>query len=119
MQTQKLDILREEFELVNAKVMTSEKENEALIHKLASLTLKLQEEEENSMDKDLKLEVLQSLKDALLAENEELKTSNKYLVQCIEEQNSVLEGGDRTISSDGSYKKNDYSRSKDLLLTFL
>lgn len=83
-QTEKLNILQEEFELVNAKLITSEKENEALIQKLASITMEAQEQEENEENKDTKLQVLMSLKDALIAENEELRASNQYLLQRLE-----------------------------------
>ena len=83
-QTEKLNILQEEFELVNAKLITSEKENEALIQRLASITLEAQEQEENEENKDTKLQVLMSLKDALIAENEELRVSNQYLLLRLE-----------------------------------
>jgi len=87
-QTEKLNILKEEFELANAKVMTSEKENEALILKLATLTLRMQELEENFIDQETQLEVVTSLKEALIAENEELRTNNQYLMQSLEKAGS-------------------------------
>lgn len=50
-QTEKLNILRKEFAFLNAKNITTEKENEALIHKLATITMKMQEIEEMTTEK--------------------------------------------------------------------
>jgi len=54
-QTEKLNILRQEYAYLNAKSITTEKENEALIHKLATLTLKMQEIEEMIREKRRKI----------------------------------------------------------------
>jgi len=116
-QTEKLNILKEEFELVNAKVMTSEKENEALIHKLASLTLKMQELEEAYNDKETQLEVVLSLKDALIAENEELRASNQYLIQHAQEGNGN-EKTQRTSQVETSSKKSLSKVCKSFLLFY-
>lgn len=50
-QTEKLNILRREFAFLNARNITTEKENEALIHKLATITMKMQEIEEMTTEK--------------------------------------------------------------------
>ena len=50
-QTEKLNILRKEFAFMNVKSVTNEKENEALIHKLATITMKMQEIEDQTSEK--------------------------------------------------------------------
>ncbi len=104
-QTEKLNILKQEFELVNAKIMTSEKENEALIHKLASLTLKMQEFEELFNDKQAQLDAVISLRDALMAENDELRASNRFLSQNQQEDKEVSEKSPTATSKTNTKSK--------------
>jgi len=109
-QTEKLNILKEEFELANAKVMTSEKENEALILKLATLTLRMQELEENYIDQETQLEVVTSLKEALIAENEELRTNNQYLMQTLEKAGGGQLSEKDVAEAIGQTPKKDWSK---------
>jgi len=89
-QTEKVKILKKDLTEANTKMVMVEKENEALINKLATLTLKMQELEEKFRDKEMKLEILQLLKDILMTENEELKKSRKYLLHDLMEENNEI-----------------------------
>jgi kinesin family protein 5 len=93
-QTEKLNILRQEYAYLNAKSITTEKENEALIHKLATLTLKMQEFEETMREKEEKLEelpTLQDLRDTLMVEVDELKKNKDYMLKQLDEKNEEIE----------------------------
>ena len=90
-QTEKLYGLRKDFTLLNAKSLTQEKENEALIHKLAELTMSLQTNEELLKEKDDKIEQLETLKSTYISEIEGLKNSKEHLLHIIEEKNKELE----------------------------
>jgi len=90
-QTEKLNGLRKEFTLLNAKSLTQEKENEALIHKLAELTMSLQSNEETLKEKDDKIEELETLKITFISEIEGLKESKDHLIQIIDEKNKEIE----------------------------
>ena len=89
-QTEKVKLFKKDLLEANTKMVMVEKENEALINKLATLTLKMQELEEKFRDKEMKLEILQLLKDILMTENEELKKSRKYFLHDLIEENSEL-----------------------------
>lgn len=80
---------------MNAKVITLEKENEALIHKLATLTLRMQEIEETHRQKEDNLEGLFALKETLIAENEELKRSKEQLLRILKEKDEEMERTER------------------------
>ncbi len=54
-QTEKLNNLRKEFTLLNSKSITQERENEALIHKIAELTVQIHAFDESSKDKVFKI----------------------------------------------------------------
>lgn len=90
-QTEKLNTLRKDFSLLNAKSLTQEKENEALIHKLAELTMSLQSNEEILKEKDDKIEQLDALKQAFITEIDSLKESKNHLIVTLEEKNKELE----------------------------
>ena len=88
-QTEKLNILRGEFGYLNAQNIKNEKENEALIHKLATMTLKMEEIEESILLKDDKIEELvslQNLKDTLMEEVDNLKANKKFLTKTLEDK---------------------------------
>ena len=88
-QTEKLNILRGEFGYLNAQNIKNEKENEALIHKLATMTLKMEEIEESIIFKDDKIEELlsfQNLKDTLMEEVDNLKANKKILTKTLEDK---------------------------------
>ncbi len=80
---------------MNARVITLEKENEALIHKLATLTLKMQERDEISKQKDDNLEGLLALRETLIAENEELKRSKEQAIRMLKEKEEEYERNER------------------------
>jgi kinesin family member 5 len=92
-QTEKINILRKEFAYMNAKVITTEKENENLIQKVADLTLKKQEIQETLLEKDMKIQALIELRNNLMAENEELKRSKEQYTSQLDstglEENSI------------------------------
>lgn len=90
-QTEKLNGLKKDFTLLNAKSLTQEKENEALIHKLAELTMSLQTNEELVKEKDDKIEQLEELKQTFIVEIDSLKQSKNNLIQTLEEKNRELE----------------------------
>lgn len=90
-QTEKLNGLKKDFTLLNAKSLTQEKENEALIHKLAELTMSLQGNEELVKEKDDKIEQLEELKQTFIAEIDSLKQSKNNLIQTLEEKNREIE----------------------------
>ena len=90
-QTEKLNILRKEFALLNAKAITQEEENEQLIHKMAGLTMKSQEFEELMREKDEKIEQLEQIKLTHLSEIDGLKGSKEHLLQMITEKNKEIE----------------------------
>ena len=90
-QTEKLNILRKEFALLNAKAITQEEENEQLIHKMAGLTMKSQEFEELMREKDEKIEQLEQIKLTHLSEIDGLKGSKEHLLQMISEKNKEIE----------------------------
>jgi hypothetical protein len=94
-QTEKVNILRKEFAFMNAKVITLEKENEALIHKLATLTLRMQEIEEIHRAKEDNIDGLLALKETLIAENEELKRSKEQLLRVLKEKEDEMDRNDR------------------------
>jgi len=89
-QSEKVNLLKRDLSENNNKMVMIEKENEALINKLASLTLKMQELEEKFRDKEMKLEILQLLKDILMTENEELKKSRKSFLNDLDEENHEI-----------------------------
>ena len=89
-QTEKLNILRGEFGYLNAQNIKNEKENEALIHKLAALTLKMQDMEEIMRLKDDKIDEfasLQNLQDTLIEEVDNLKANRELLFKTLEDKN--------------------------------
>lgn len=89
-QTEKVKLLKKDLTENNTKMMLIEKENEALINKLATMTLKTQELEEKFRDKEMKLEILQLLKDVLMTENEELKKSRQLFLNDLDEENNEI-----------------------------
>ena len=89
-QTEKVKLLKKDLTENNTKMMMIEKENEALINKLATMTLKTQELEEKFRDKEMKLEILQLLKDVLMTENEELKKSRQLFLNDLDEENNEI-----------------------------
>ena len=89
-QSEKVNFLKKDLAENNNKMLMIEKENEALINKLATLTLKMQELEEKFRDKEMKLEILQLLKDILMTENEELKKSRKVFLNDLDEENNEI-----------------------------
>jgi len=89
-QTEKVKLLKKDLTENNTKMMMVEKENEALINKLATMTLKTQELEEKFRDKEMKLEILQLLKDVLMTENEELKKSRQIFLNDLDEENNEI-----------------------------
>ena len=92
-QTEKLNILRGEFGYLNAQNIKNEKENEALIHKLATLTLKMQEIEELIRSKDDKIEELvslQNLRDSLMEEVDNLKANKELLIKTLEDKDEEV-----------------------------
>ena len=74
----------------NNRIIALEKENEALITKLATQALKMQDLEEKFRDKEMKLEILQLLKDILMTENEELKKSRKAFLKDLDDENKEI-----------------------------
>ena len=93
-QTQKLNILRGEFGYLNAQNIKNEKENENLIHKLATLTLKMQEMEELMRLKDDKIDELvslQNLRDTLVVEVDNLKSNRELLFKTLKDKNEEIE----------------------------
>ena len=90
-QTEKLNLLRKEFALLNAKAITQEEENEQLIHKLTSFTMKSQEFDEMIKEKEEKIEQLEQLKMTHLSEIEGLKNSKDHLMQMIQDKNKEIE----------------------------
>lgn len=90
-QTEKLNLLRKEFALLNAKAITQEEENEQLIHKLTAFTLKSQEYDEQLKEKEEKIEQLVQMKYTHLSEIEGLKNSKEHLMQMIQEKNKEIE----------------------------
>jgi len=90
-QTEKLNILRKEFALLNAKAITQEEENEQLIHRMAGLTLKSQEFEDILREKDEKIEKLEQIKLTHLSEIDGLKGSKEHLLGLIQEKNKEIE----------------------------
>jgi len=111
-QTEKLNILRQEYAYLNAKSITTEKENEALIHKLATLTLKMQEIEEMIREKEERLEelpTLQDLRDTLMVEADELRKSKEHLQKQLDERNEEI---DRLRSQLGTAPKFEKSAQK-------
>jgi len=100
-QTEKLNGLRKEFTLLNAKSLTQEKENEALIHKLAELTMSLQSNEELLKEKDDKIEQLETLKQTYMTEIEGIKESKEHLIHVIEEKNKEIENRGENLGNEG------------------
>ena len=90
-QTEKLNLLRKEFALLNAKAITQEEENEQLIHKLTALTIKSSEFDEVLKEKDEKIEQLEQLKVSYTSELEALKNSKEHLFLMIQEKNKEIE----------------------------
>lgn len=90
-QTEKVNALRKEFTLLNAKSLIQEKENEALIRKLAEITISFQSNEELLKEKDDRIEQLDSLRITYINEIEGLKESKEHLLQIIDEKNKELE----------------------------
>ena len=111
-QTEKLNNLRKEFTLLNAKSLTQEKENESLIHKLAEITMSLQSNEEILKEKYNKIEQIESLKLAFISEIEGLKESKKHLLQVIEEKNKEIEM--KTELNSYSHGEGNYSMKKSM-----
>lgn len=74
----------------NNRILALEKENEALITKLATQAFKMQDLEEKFRDKEMKLEILQLLKDILMTENEELKKSRKAFLKDLDDENKEI-----------------------------
>ena len=102
-QTEKLNGLRKEFTLLNAKSLTQEKENEALIHKLAELTMALQSNEELLKEKDDKIEQLETLKQTYMIEIQGIKDSKEHLIHVIEEKNKELENRGEILGNDALF----------------
>lgn len=90
-QTEKLNILRKEFTLLNEKLMLAEQENETMLNKLTSLTLKNKEFDELLQEKDNTIQRMQTDYEALLAQNNELKLSVENLNKKIEEMNQEID----------------------------
>jgi len=100
-----VNILRKEFNFINAKLLTAEKENEALIHKLATFHLKQQEAEDKYSDVDSKIEELISARESLLTENEELKRSKDHLLRQVKELQQQSEKVVKKRTSNSPNKK--------------
>jgi len=86
-QTEKVNMLRREFAAYNLKLNNQERENEALITKLATLSVTINELEERFKAKETEFNYLQELKDTLMQENENLKKIQEDLA---EEKNALL-----------------------------
>jgi hypothetical protein len=71
--------------------MLAEQENETMLNKLTSLTLKNKEFDELLQEKDNTIQRMQTDYEALLAQNNELKLSVENLNKKIEEMNQEID----------------------------
>ena len=84
-----MNILRKEFSLLNAKLSTNEKENEALVYRLTTLTITMQELDERFKAKEVEFDYLQELNEAIVADNEQLKRINEELIRQFESKQAT------------------------------
>lgn len=87
-QTERLKELRTHFDALTMKTIITEKENEKLIYKLASMTLQIQNLQDTIQGKESDYKFLDNRCQKLLVENEELRKSKKQLTKEIKEKDA-------------------------------
>lgn len=77
--------------LISSRILGLEKENEALIVKVANLTMRLAHAKEIFLEKDNKIISLEALQETFSHENEELKNFKETLLKKIQEKDEEIE----------------------------
>jgi len=84
---------------LNAKLSTNEKENEALVYRLTSMELTMQELDERFRAKEVEFDTMQELNEELSSDNEQLKKINEELIRQFESKQATPEVSNKNVAA--------------------
>jgi chromosome segregation ATPase len=90
-QTEKLNILRKEFTMLNEKLLIAEQENEAMLSKLTSLTLQQKDLDKLLQEREFSIQNLKAEKEELINAHTELTKTVDQLAKKLDEKEQEFE----------------------------